>query len=469
MSNLSRWKIACAVFVFFVVTVVAANAQVFTTLVDFLGPNGYYPYLMSMVQGRDGNAYGTTYYGGVNNYGTFFKMTPGGDLTVLYSFDNTAAYPVAGLILGTDGNFYGTTIEGGANGYGAVFRITARGVLTVLHSFNITDGSTPYAPVVQGVDGNFYGTTLYGGSVTYDCSHGCGTVFKMTPTGALTTLHSFEGYQDGGLPWAGLVEASNGDFYGTTSGGGVNYDGTVFKISPAGEFTTLHAFQSTDGLEPTGTLVRAQSDLYGTTTGGGANGYGTIFKMTRRGALSTLYSFCSIQYCPDGRGPVAGMIEATDGNFYGTTVYGGSDGGYGTVYEFGSGGGLTTLQSFDLSTTGGVLEGGLLQATNGTFYGATTVGGSTSGSGTIFSLDMGLGPFVTFVRAAGKVGQTGGILGQGFTGTTNVALNGIPAGFTVKSDTYITATVPVGATTGYVTVTTPSGTLTSNVPFYVIP
>ncbi len=139
----------------------------------------------------------------------------------------------------------------------------------------------------------------------------------------------------------------------------------------------------------------------------------------------------------------------------------------GTVFQLTPTGILTTMHSFD-SSDGAVPIGGLIQATNGTFYGSSSQAGPYN-SGTLFSLDLGLGPFVTFVRAAGKVGQTGGILGQGFTGTTSVSLSGIPASFTVVSDTYIKATVPAGATTGYVTVTTPSGVLTSNVPFHVIP
>jgi uncharacterized repeat protein (TIGR03803 family) len=178
--------------------------------------------------------------------------------------------------------------------------------------------------------------------------------------------------------------------------------------------------------------------------------------------------------------PTAGLIQATDGNFYGTTANGGADladcksdfgiDGCGTIFELTPGGTLTTLHSFS-STDGGIPYGGLLQATNGTFYGTTNQGGDIIEGytcGTLFSLDMGLGPFVSFVRNPAKVGQKFGILGQGLTGTTNVTLNGIPASFTVKSETLIEATVPPGATTGYVTVTTPSGTLTSNVPFHVI-
>ena len=450
---------------------VGACAQTFTTLVNFNGPNGLFPsYEMSLTQGRDGNLYGTAYSGGVNNYGTFFKMTPQGTLTVLYSFDYTAAYPVSGVVLGTDGNFYGTTIEGGAYGWGSVFKITPSGAFTILHSFNVTDGCVPYGTPVEGADGNFYGTTEYGGATTSSsfCYQGAGTVYKMTPAGALTTLHSFEGYQDGGMPWAGLTQAIAGNFYGTTYGGGTGGWGTVFQITPAGTLKTLHNFDSTDGAELSGTLIQAiDGDLYGTTEGGGVNGGGTVFDINAKGTLTTLHSFCYPTVCADtnGQDPVAGVIQASDGNFYGTTYGGGVSG---TVYEVSPIGVLTVLYDLDIYSVGGEPLGGLFQATDGILYGTTSYGGA-GGGGSIFSLDVGLGPFVAFVRRTGKVGQSGGILGQGFIGTTAVAINGIPANFKVVSDTYLMATVPAGATTGYVTVTTPSGVLTSNVPFQVIP
>jgi len=200
--------------------------------------------------------------------------------------------------------------------------------------------------------------------------------------------------------------------------------------------------------------------------------------MTPEGALTTLYSFCSQSRCADGANPVAGLVQGTDGNFYGTTIVGGTGPcpgmltpGCGTVFRITPQGALTTVHSFE-GTDGTAPAGGLMQATSGLFYGTASMGGLNDcafGCGTLFSIDMGLGPFVTFVQAAGKVGRTGGILGQGFTGTTSVSLNGIPASFTVVSDTFIKAAVPAGATTGYVTVNTPSGPLTSNVPFRVIP
>ncbi|MFZ0283986.1 MAG: choice-of-anchor tandem repeat GloVer-containing protein, partial [Terriglobales bacterium] len=252
--------------------------------------------------------------------------------------------------------------------------------------------------------------------------------------------------------------------------------GTVFKVTPGGALTTLYDFPQYG--DPIGGLIQdTDGNLDGTTSEGGP-GYGSVFDLATDGKVTTLYYFCRRTNCADGYSPFAGLVEGTDGNFYGTTYAGGdrsgecfSD-GCGTVFQLTPNGALTTLHVFAFPDDA-YPAGGLVQATNGIFYGTTLEGGdgcprSRYGCGTVYSIDMGLGPFVTFVRSYGKVGETGPILGQGFTGTTNVSLNGISANFTVVSDTYIRATVPVGATTGYVTVTTSSGTLKSNVPFRVI-
>lgn len=378
-------------------------------------------------------------------------------------------------MLHTNGNFYGTSI-GGANNGGSVFRVTMSGKVMTLYNFcaqpNCADGDEPDGTLIQAADGALYGTTTLGGATSYCPPQlgGCGTVFRITPNGKLTTLYSFcsqmnctDGYQ----PGAGLVQGTDGDFYGTTEGGGdLDNDGTVFKITAAGTLTTLHTFDGTDGSVPTSWLVQGtDGNFYGTTVRSGDFGLGTIFKTTPAGSLTTLYTFCTQNGCPDGGWPYAGLVQGTDGNFYGTTYTLGSYGG-GTVFEITPAGTLTTLHAF-AGADGFAPLGGLIQATSGSFYGTTLQGGG-SNAGTVFSLDTGLGPFVTFVRAAGRVGQTGPILGQGLTGTTSVMLNGTPASFRVVSDTLIKATVPAGATTGYVTVTTHSGTLTSNVPFNVI-
>jgi uncharacterized repeat protein (TIGR03803 family) len=442
---------------------------------------------MSFSQGRNGGIYGTTSFGGANGAGTVFKIAPGGRLTTLHSFAGADGASVnAGLVLARDGNFYGTTGAGGAHLNGTVFKITPSGNLSTLHSFVgfPTDGSQSFARLLQALDGNLYGTTAFGGANNSDLCFGmgCGTIFKITPAGVFTMLYSFcsqPNCDDGVAPYAGLVQGTDGNFYGITSGSGVK--GTVFKITGSGQLTTLHSFIFTDGSNPYGTLVQGlDGNFYGTTGSGGSSsncrdGCGTVFTITSSGQLTSLHSFD----VTDGAFPYAGLVQGTDGNFYGATEQGGANlncpfltEGCGTLFEITPNGTLATLHSFD-GSDGDAIDPGLLQATDGNFYGATSYGGRRTncqqGCGTIFSLSTGLGPFVTFVTATGKVGQSGGILGQGFTGTTSVMLNGSPARFTVKSDTFILATVPAGATTGYVTVTTPSGTLTSNVPFHVIP
>src|SRR5580692_1610353 len=207
MSELSWWKTACAVALLGAATAIASPAQTFTTLVNFNYTDGMNPYTMSLVQGTDGNLYGITEFGGANSLGTVFKVTPTGTLTTLYSFCaktncTEGAVPFGGLVLGTDGNFYGTTSEGGdtaepcaAEGgivdCGTVFKITPAGKLTTLHSFDSTDGYTPgYGPLVQAANGNFYGTTQSGGA------NGGGAVFSITSEGTLTLLHS-SAYTDG--------------------------------------------------------------------------------------------------------------------------------------------------------------------------------------------------------------------------------------------------------------------------------
>jgi uncharacterized repeat protein (TIGR03803 family) len=242
-------------------------------------------------------------------------------------------------------------------------------------------------------------------------------------------------------------------------------------LTLGGTLTTLHSFNGTDGgcgyvCAPM--VQAANGKVYGTTLYGGANGGGTFFEITPTGAFTKLYDFCSQSNCADGQNPAA-LIQATDGNFYGTTNFGGPPGNgssCGTLFEITPNGVLTTLHTFD-NSDGSYADGGLVQATNGTLYGTTLV--STSGDGTIFSLSVGLGPFVETLPTLGKVGARIKILGTNLTGATGVSFNGAPAAFTVHSRTLIEATVPAGATTGFVTVIRPGGTLKSNMKFQVRP
>lgn len=467
-THLLRAAITLAIF-----ASAAASAQTVTTLVNFgVSNDDGGPGFMSLVQGRDGHLYGTS-GGGTNYQGAIFKVTLAGVLANLHNFSgqaNDGRNPESGLVLGSDGNFYGATSNGGADDFGTVFRISSTGDLTTLYSFLCTtvceQGSEPIGPLVQAADGTFYGTTSQAGA-----NGDAGTIFRIGRDGTLTTLYNFcakANCSDGNEPYAALIQALDGNFYGTTYAGGVKNNGTVFRVTPSGKLITLHRFVGSDGAEPTGALVQASDgNIYGTTTQGGAYGHGAVFSLNQSGIFTLLHSFCALSGCSDGDRPQSGLIQATDGNLYGTTFQGGVN-GFGTVFSLNPSGSITIIHSFDLHTDGGQLDGGLLQDTNGIFYGTTSAGGAGNG-GTIFSIDMGLGPFVGVLQASGRVGKTGDVLGQGFTGTTSVAINGSPASFHVVSDTLLTVTVPGGATTGYITVTTPGGTLTSNVPFHVLP
>jgi uncharacterized repeat protein (TIGR03803 family) len=274
-------------------------------------------------------------------------VAPTVSFTSLHSFDGTdGQFPSAALIQGTSGNLYGTTSNGGANNSGTVFKITANGALTTLYNFcsqsNCADGNTPEAGLIQATDGDFYGTTEGGGtngSCIIVSIQGCGTVFKITPSGKLTTLYMFcseTNCMDGAYPAAGLVPGSDGAFYGTTQSGGANiYYGSVFRIIPSGKLTTLHSFNTADGAYP-----------------------------------------------------AAALVQGPNGNLYGTTINGGAGGecldGCGTIFKIAPSGRFTTLHSFNY-TNGYFVQAGMIKATDGDFYG-TTSGGGASGNGTVFKI-----------------------------------------------------------------------------------
>jgi len=424
---LSHWKplrtvlLLCA-------TANGLSSQTLTALASFNGANGYRP-ASPLVQGTDGNFYGTTNLGGANyplnlvgGGGTVFKISPSGTVTTLYSFCSEAgcpdgANPKGGLVQASDGNFYGTTTVGGANhslpsdnGGGTAFKITPGGALTTLYSFcshgyPCVDGYQPTAGLVHASDGNFYGTTS-GDNTNY------GTVFKLTPGGTLTTLYSFcsKGLPcvDGAEPYAGLIQASDGNFYGTTSA----LPGTVFSITPEGTLTTLYSFCSEpncpDGDAPSGVIQASDGNFYGTTEFGGANpnapnGGGTAFRVTPAGILTTLHSFCSLAKCADGEGPT-GLFQASNGNLYGTTASDGANDG-GTIFAITSGGTLTTLYSFCSQAgcaDGENPAGGMIQSSDGNLYGATYFGGAEN-DGTIFELALASSTASPAINSSGGV------------------------------------------------------------------
>ncbi|MGA2687227.1 MAG: choice-of-anchor tandem repeat GloVer-containing protein [Candidatus Korobacteraceae bacterium] len=423
-SRFGLAKMACIIVAFCAAMAVISPAQTLTTLVNFAYTNGAEPLYESLVPGPDGNLYGTTNGAGAHNGGIVFKMTPGGTLTVLYSFcggsnctDGNA--PDTGLTLGSDGNFYGVTTAAGAKGDGTVFKITPGGDFTLLHTFTGSDGAEPQGALVLASDGNFYGTTTSGGS------HDFGTAFRITPSGAFTTIYNFcslGSCADGSGPFGGLLQGADGYLYGTTTGGGTHFlYGTVFKIGLTGGLTTLHSFAASDGSSPNAKLLQASDgNFYGTTTSGGNTqactfGCGTIFRITAGGSFTSLHSFDGA----DGSFVTAGLIQASDGNFYGVAGRGGSSCGCGTIFKITAGGTLTVLHNFaGFPTEGSLPVGGLLEASNGNFYGTTESGGST-GDGSIFSLTGFTTTVVTGTPNPSEVGQL-------VTLTANVSPSGPP-------------------------------------------
>jgi uncharacterized repeat protein (TIGR03803 family) len=437
-----------------------AQAQTYSVLFNFGTSNGdpYYPPAPGTIaQGRDGNLYTTTEFGGVEGVGAAFRVTTTGKLSLLHSFNEThgGENPSSGLTLGTDGSLYGTTQSGGPS-QGVIFKLTPSGKYAILYRFSgyPPDGGLPEAAPIEGTDGNFYGTAYQGGEQTF------GSVYKLTRSGKFSTLYSFDSTTGVDLNTP-LVQGRDGNLYGTTSQGGTRGYGTVFKITPTGKLTVLYNFDFTHGNQSTAPLIQASDGIfYGTTTGGGTTNFGVIFSITSKGVLNVLHNFSG----SDGIMPRGGLVQASDGKLYGTSAEGGTQ-GCGTIFVMDLEGTFSKLYDFDY-TTGCGPQVSLLQHTNGVLYGDTDDGGSGS-EGVFYSFDVDLRPFVRLLPASSKIGETIGILGQGFKGTTRVAFNGTDASFTVVSGTYLTTTVPNGATTGFVTVTTPKGKLKSDKKFRV--
>jgi uncharacterized repeat protein (TIGR03803 family) len=425
----------------------------YTLFTNFNGTGGAYPY-SGVTEGPDGSFYGTTYLGGSNlvgtpvrgsnSYGTVFKMTTNGAFAWQLSFSNTngpvlGAYPDGMLALGPDGAFYGTTFLGGSNGSGTVFKVTTNGLLTSLYSFaplpgtrsftqintdspatNATGGE-PASALRLGPDGNFYSTTVYGGS------NGVGTVFRVTTNGTLTSLFSFGPSTNlvatnlnGSRPIIGLTLGADGNFYGATAYGGSGGEGTVFKVTTNGTFTPLAYFDplvtnadqvtNATGATPTGKLTEGTDGIfYGTTIVGGNGGYGTIFKVTTNGNLTPLFSFAPlvadgyVGTNATGASSDGGLTLGTDGNFYGTTVSGGS-GGAGTVFMFATNGAFVPFFYFAPVTVGngpnadGAQPGQLTLGTDGSFYGTCFNGGPTDYGG-VFAIATAA---LNLRRSAGK-------------------------------------------------------------------
>lgn len=364
-----------------------------------------------LVQAADGYLYGSTASGGRFNQGTVFRIGFDGTESVLYSFSGGAsdgADPGEGVIVGSDGNLYGTTRSGGVGGCGGqepsgfvvavsacgtVFQLTLSGIEQVLHFFQGgDDGGVPMTHLVQTSSGTLYGTTATGGLYL------SGTVFQITSTGDDSVLYNFgsAGPTDAVAPAAGLIRATDGALYGTTALGGTSNSGTVFSVTLAGAETVLASFAGgMAGETPTQSLVQASDgNFYGTSSTGGLSddrcpaGCGTVFQITPSGAFTVLYQFD--RAAGDGVLPSSALIQASDGNFYGTTRAGGSgscSAGCGTVFKISPGGDETVLYSFGGANDGAAPQATLLQASDGALYGTTSAGGELD-QGTVFRITL---------------------------------------------------------------------------------
>jgi uncharacterized repeat protein (TIGR03803 family) len=376
------------------------SAGAFTPVMSFMGGGDGSNPQAPLVQGTTGNFYGTAFQGGADGYGTVFELTTNGLFTLLYSFTNgqDGGFPSSGLTLGTDGNFYGESLIGGANDSGVLFKMTPQGRLTVLHSLtNSTEGNRPVGGLVPATNGNFYGTTYQGGQyISYNGSVlvGLGTVFEMTPEGKVTCLYTFTNGADGGYPEGGLTLGTDGDFYGgttfavnlhgATNNLGSPY-GSIFKITPTGALTTLYSFTNgADGGVPLSRLVQwTGGNFYGTASMGGANGHGTVFEITPAGSFTPLYSFTN---GIDGAAPNGGLVSGPGGNLYGMAAAGGAY-GIGTIFEISSNGNFAALYSFMGTNDGSTPVAPLVIGADGNFYGTASLGG-VSDSGTAFKVEL---------------------------------------------------------------------------------
>jgi uncharacterized repeat protein (TIGR03803 family) len=371
---LPQMRTKCSVFrnlltlMLFVLSPFAGRAfasSALTTLYTFSATEGASP--SELVRGTDGNYYGTAPTGGDPSgnsgigYGTVFRITPGGSLTILHTFSGSDGSTPTALVLAQDGNLYGATQSGGAYNGGSVFKVTTGGTLTTIYSFPQGSLGPSLAPsrLALGNDGNFYGTTAFGGN------NSCGSIFQITPTGTLTTLYSFPSDSGPAPGGGGLTPAADGSFYGVTT-----TMPAIFRITTAGTFTSVHTFAAGEGTPTTGALVQsANGTFYGTTVDGGANGAGSVFSVLPTGAFTTLYSFTGTA----GSSTVqpGGLVDGGDGSFYGTMQYGGETScACGAIFKVSPSGALSYLYYFTGSLDGSGPIGTLTPGSGG-FYGST--------------------------------------------------------------------------------------------------
>jgi len=466
--------VASALTVVTLIAVLAAaavpmQAQTVNTLFTFeANNNNSQPSLPqgNMAQGRDGNFYGISSSGNGCCQGVFYKIDSTGLMTALSAMAQSQGTNCNGVVLATDGNFYGTCYSDPTNN-GTLIKLTPTGAITVLHTFlgTTADGCHPLAPPIQGTDGSLYGTTGFCGA------NGYGTVYKLSPSRTYTQLYSFQGPPSDTAEPLGLVEGTDGNLWGMGSGWIVS-NGAVFKISAAGKETLVYAFKggTADGQNPFTSLIQgADGNYYGTTEFGGTDNYGTIFKLTPAGVETVLYNFPNQA---DGAYPRLPLTQGLDGLLYG-------------IATDCAGGGCAQAGLFDVTTKGAYRNlylyplgqpntiqpfAPLLLSTNGTFY-STTFQGGVAVNGTFYSVSTNYSPFISLVNVrGGKEGTQVGILGQGFSAASVVKFGGTVATTTkLTGKTFILATVPSAALTGKVTVTTGSATLSTISAFKVTP
>jgi uncharacterized repeat protein (TIGR03803 family) len=457
--RLTRAGLPCAAFLALGLglSLLAAPIQTYTDLHDFNASAGDPTTFNSgrLAQGRDGNFYAESQSGGSGS-GTVFKITPTGTVTIIHSLNGPTEgqAPDGGITLGADGNFYGDAVNGGASGDGTVFKVTPSGTLTVLHTFtNTGDGFNPFNALILNTNGDFYGTT----------NSNPETIYQVTGAGTFTTIHTLtnaEGFQGGQLSLG-----NDGNLYGDMNLGGANGFGTAFRVTPVGAFTVLHNFDGTDGQDAASGMVQgANGKFFGGASLGGSSGAGVIYSLTSSGTFAVLHN---LNGTTDGFEIFGQLFLASDGNLYGVTNSGGSS-GCGTIFRVSPAGAYGVVHNFDNTHGCNPIEQ-VIQGTDGLLYGLVN-GGGAHGNGAFYSLNLGLRAFAGLVTTTAIQGARVGILGQGFSHASVVNFDGVPATtIAVTGSTFISATVPAGALTGSVTVTTGATTLTSVQTFRVKP
>jgi uncharacterized repeat protein (TIGR03803 family) len=452
----------------FVVAATPAQAQTVSTLYSFSSNNSTQPIQpqANMAQGRDGDFYGISASGDGCCQGWFYKITSTGVLTSLTAMAQSEGTNCNGVVLGTDGNFYGTCYSDPTNN-GTLIKVTPAGAITVMHTFtgSTTDGCFPLAPPIQGTDGNFYGTTGFCGA------NGYGTAYKLTLAGAYSLLYSFQGPPNDTAEPLGLIQGTDGNFWGMGNGWIIS-DGGVFKISSAGKETLVYAFKGGpgDGQNPYTSLIQGiDGNFYGNTEYGGTNQLGTIYKLTTAGVETLLYNFPNQT---DGAYPRLPLTQGPDGLLYGMATDCAAGGcAQAGLFDITTKGAYKSLYLYPLGGSNSIQPfAPLLLSTNGTLYSTTSQGG-TAENGSFYSVSTKYSPFISLVNVrSGKEGAQVGILGQGFTAQSVVKFGGTTAAKkTLSGTTFIQATVPAGALTGTVTVTTGATVLTTPSTYKIMP